>query len=204
MNGSPGPRLFVAVTPPAPARADLDRALGPLRGAAGEPRWIPPERWHLTLVFLGTVGSERVPPLVAALGRAVTGTPPLRLRLAGGGRFGSRRRPQVAWAGIEGDVAPLTELAGRLAAVARRAGLPVEDRPYRAHLTLGRWRPRTPADGDLMARLAGYRGPQWPVEEVQLLESHLGPAPRYDVLAAWPLPPQAMEALPADRSSERR
>jgi len=100
----------------------------------------------------------------------------MTLQLAGGGRFGSVRRPQVAWAGLEGDVAALSALAARLTAAARTLRLPVEDRPFKAHLTLGRWRPRQPADGALTDRLAGYRGPVWPVTEVRLLESHLGPA----------------------------
>jgi 2'-5' RNA ligase len=161
--------------------------LAPLRDAPGGPHWIPPERWHLTLLFLGTVAADRVASLTAAAGPAVAAAPPMTLRLAGGGRFGSRRRPQGAWAGVDGDVGPLTELAGRLARAARRLRLPVEDRPFRPHLTLGRWRPGPAADGDLMDRLAGYRGPDWPVTAVQLVQSHLGPAPRYDALATWPL-----------------
>lgn len=128
----------------------------------------------------------------------------MTLRLAGGGRFGSVRRPQVAWAGLDGDVQPLTELAGRLAAVARSVSLAVEDRPFRPHLTIGRWRPRRPADGTLTDRLAGYNGPDWPVTEVRLLESHLGPRPRYDPVAAWPVGAQAMDPLPASRARERR
>jgi RNA 2',3'-cyclic 3'-phosphodiesterase len=133
------------------------------------------------------VPEEQVPPLVAAAGPAVAGAPPMTLRLAGGGRFGSLRRPQVAWAGLDGDVRPLVDLAARLAAAARRLGLPVEDRPFRPHLTLGRWRPGRPADGALTDRLAEYRGAAWPVTEVRLLESHLGPAPTYETVAAWPV-----------------
>ena len=129
--------------------------------------------------------TDRVPELVDALAQAVAGTPAMTLWLAGAGRFGSRRRPSVAWAGLAGDLAPLTDLAGRLAGAARRLRLPVEDRPFRAHLTLGRWRPGAPADGDLMNRLAGYRGPEWRVREVELLESHLGPKPRHVAVASW-------------------
>ncbi|WP_305037579.1 RNA 2',3'-cyclic phosphodiesterase [Geodermatophilus sp. TF02-6] len=179
--------MFFAVTPPPEALADLDRALAPLRNAPGAPRWTASGRWHLTLLFLGDVPAAQVAPLVAAAGPAVAATPPLQLRLAGGGRFGSRRRPQVFWAGVTGDGDGLGALAGRLARAARRRGLPVEDRPFRAHLTLGRWRPGRPGDGDLPDRLAGYCGPSWPVTEVELLESHLGPTPRYDRVAAWPL-----------------
>jgi 2'-5' RNA ligase len=133
------------------------------------------------------VPADAVAGLVEGAAPAVAACPPISLRLAGGGRFGSRRRPQVAWAGVDGDVAALVDLAGRLSAVARRLRLPVEDRPYRPHLTLGRWRPGRPADGGLTDRLADYRGPPWPVTEVRLLESHLGPKPTYETVAAWPL-----------------
>ena len=177
----------MAVVPPAPALADLERAVAPLRDADGAPRWTPPARWHLTLLFLGGVPAASGAALTAALGAAVAPTPAMTLRLAGGGRFGSRRRPQVAWAGVEGDVEPLVALAGRLAQAARALRLPVEDRPFRPHLTLGRWRPRQPADGDLLDRLAGYRGPSWPVTGVELVESRLGPAPRYDTVQRWPV-----------------
>ena len=43
------------MTPPAGALTELDRALTQLREAPGAPRWTPPERWHLTLLFLGAV-----------------------------------------------------------------------------------------------------------------------------------------------------
>jgi 2'-5' RNA ligase len=36
-----------------------------------------------------------------------------------------------------------------------------------------------------MDRLAGYRGPEWPARQVELLRSHLGPAPRYEPVATW-------------------
>jgi 2'-5' RNA ligase len=128
-----------------------------------------------------------VPALVDAAGPAVAAAPAMTLRLAGGGRFGSLRRPQVAWAGLEGDVGPLGDLARRLAAVARSLRLAVEERPFRPHLTLGRWRAGRPADGSVVDRLADYRGPSWPVPEVALFDSHLGPAPRYDTVASWPV-----------------
>jgi 2'-5' RNA ligase len=151
----------------------------------GAPRWTTPDRWHLTLLFLGAVPEECVGALVATAGPAVAGAPTMTLRLAGGGRFGSVRRPQVAWAGLDGDVDPLVALAGRLADAARSLRLPVEDRPFRPHLTLGRWRPRQPADGSLTDRLAGYRGPDWPVTEVRLEESHLGLRATYRTVAAY-------------------
>jgi 2'-5' RNA ligase len=161
--------------------------VAPLRDLPGSPRWGDPERWHLTLLFLGAVPRGLVPELAAGAAPAVAATPPLHLRLAGGGRFGSVRRPQVAWAGLDGDVAGLTDLAARLADAARGLDLPVEERPFRPHLTLGRWRPGQPADGRITDRLADYRGPVWPVREVRLVESRLGAAAAHETVAAWPL-----------------
>lgn len=158
-----------------------------LRGEAGEPRWIPPERWHLTLVFLGSVAAGKLPAITQAAAPPAAGARPMRLQLAGGGRFGSRRRPQVAWVGVTGDLAALGDVARALSRAMRHLRLELEDRPFRAHLTVGRWRPGQPADAGLLDRLAAYAGPVWPVTELRLLESHLGPAPRYDVVATWPL-----------------
>ncbi len=175
------------MVPPARARDHLAAALAPLRDVPGAPRWGDPGRWHLTLLFLGAVPPGLLPGLTAATGAAVGPTPAAALRLAGAGRFGSRRRPQVCWAGVDGDVALLTPQHGREAAEARGLGLPVEDRPFRPHLTLGRWHPRRPADGDLPERLAGYRGPDWPLDAVTLVRSTGG---RHEPLTTWPVPGQ--------------
>lgn len=143
----------------------------------------------MTLQFLGQVPAELVGSLPDVVAPAVAAAPPMSLALAGAGSFGSRRRPAVCWVGLSGDVVPLTALADRLGGAVGALGVHVEDRPFRAHLTLGRWRPRDPADGDLPGRLAGYRGPAWPVAEVVLWRSHLGPQPRYERLAGWPVGP---------------
>ena len=165
----------------------LERSLQPLRDAAGAPRWVAPDRWHLTLLFLGAVPEERVPPLVAVAGDVVGSASAMTMRLAGAGRFGPLRRPQVFWAGLDGDVQPLVDLAVRLASAARGLDLSVEDRPFRPHLTLGRWPLRRPADGTLPERLADYRGPAWRVDQVRLIESYLGRPSPYETVAAWPV-----------------
>ena len=117
---------------------------------------------------------------------AVAAAPPMTLRLAGGGRFGSLRRPQVAWAGLDGDVAPLVDLAGRLADAARSLGLPVEDRPFRPHLTLGRWRPGQPADGDAARPAGRLPGAGVAGDRGAAAGEPPRPAPDLRVVAAWP------------------
>lgn len=180
-------RLFVAVVPPPSALDDLAAAVAPLRETAGpEVRWQTPDRWHVTLAFLGEVPDERVGRLRAALGAvaaaARVGPGGLELAVHGGGRFGHR----VLWAGLTGDVAPLGALARAVARAARELRIDVERRPFRGHLTLARVRGETDLR-PLAAALAGYEGPAWHATELVLVRSYLGPHPRHEVLDRWPL-----------------
>ena len=183
-------RLFVAAYPPASACDDLEQRLADLavsRAAADgvNTRLARRETWHVTLAFLGEVDDGRAPAAATAIERAADG-PPLELRLAGGGRFG-RGRFTVLWAGVEGD--GLDVVSRRVRRELKKAKLPYDDRPYRPHLTLAR--PGDRLDPEAVeadrALLAAYRGPSWPVTELLLMRSHLGPHPSYDRLGGWPL-----------------
>jgi RNA 2',3'-cyclic 3'-phosphodiesterase len=156
-------RTFVAVRPPAAAVDDL-RAVLPSGPSA-------PERWHITLAFLGEVADPAalVPALAAVCGRHR----PLELRLAGSGAFG---HGGPVWVGVEGDLAPLSSLANDVAQACRDLGVDVERRPYRPHLTVGRRGRPDPAE------LAAYAGPLWTATEVELVASRLGPPVEHRVL----------------------
>lgn len=173
-------RLFVAVVPPAEAIDHLDRAAAPVRAAWPELRWIPTERWHLTLAFYGEVADGDVARIERRGLRARKGAVPLDLRFAGAGRFGDR----VLWVGVQGERDGLRALA---------TGLATDGRPYRPHLTVARARPgadsRPGADPRPAATmLAPYDGPGWRATEVVLFRSHLGPTPRHEPLTRYPLP----------------
>ncbi|MDP9395135.1 MAG: RNA 2',3'-cyclic phosphodiesterase [Actinomycetota bacterium] len=175
-------RLFVAVVPPPDAVGSLDAAVGPVRAGNTALRWVPPERWHLTLAFLGEVNDRTAGDAAARFARAATRHEVLHLSFAGAGRFDGR----VLWAGVTGQVDRLRKLAASVQAGARRAGVAVEERAYRPHLTLAR--ARSPLDlRPMVAALSGYSGPAWSVDELVLMRSVLGPDPRYEVVAAWRL-----------------
>ncbi|GLY26300.1 RNA 2',3'-cyclic phosphodiesterase [Micromonospora sp. NBRC 101691] len=193
-------RLFVAVHPPADAMADLAVQVARLRiglaAAVGtNVRLADPADAHLTVAFLGEVAEDRLPAVREALGRAAgpcRGPEPPRLRLGGGGRFGSGRRT-VLWVDVLGEVERLAALAARIRDELDAAGLPYDDRPFRPHLTIARPGDRLDVEED-QATLGGYLGPSWPATEVVLVRSHLGPVGghpgpvrRYEHLAAWPL-----------------
>ena len=156
-----------------PVVESLDHAVTDVREEQPQLRWIPPERWHLTIAFFGEEQARDVARLTRRVARGVESQHPLELQLSEAGRFGDR----VLWIGVTGDRAPLVALGRRLA---------TDDRAYRPHLTVARG--RTGADlRRSVERLKTYRGPSWTATEVELIESHLGPRPTYDTVATWPL-----------------
>lgn len=129
-NRSPQWRLFLALWPDEGTRAAI---------AAWQDAWHwPPaarlvarERLHLTLHFIGNVAAERLPELASGL---QVGFEPMLLRF---------REGQVWPGGIavlrpDATPEPLLALHARLAEALVAHGLPVEERPFRPHVTLAR------------------------------------------------------------------
>ena len=178
-------RLFVGITPPAEVRAHAAEALGePAPGL----RWAPSQRWHVTLAFLGEVDPDRLPDLADRLDAVAADHAPLEgVRLAGAGTFRG-----VLWLGVEPTErhSPADRLARAVQRGMRSAGIAVERRPWRAHLTIARWRPST--DRDAIAQqaahgLGGYVGPEFDVHEIHLVHSITGPDPSHSDIHVAPL-----------------
>jgi 2'-5' RNA ligase len=184
-------RLFVAITPPPQALAELERTVSPLRPDWPELRWAGQERWHVTLAFLGEVADATLSGLPGRLDRAAGRHPPARLRIGHGGAFPGATRARVLIAHVEGErpaMDGLTALAASVAAGARRAGAPPPDegRRYRPHLTLARC--RQPGNlAALVGALADFSGSPWDASEIHLIRSHTGPRPTYETIGTWPL-----------------
>jgi 2'-5' RNA ligase len=174
-------RLFVAIEPPEAVR----QALQQLQRGAGV-RWIAPEQLHLTLLFLENVPAEFLEPLCRAL--TTISLPAFDLALAGLGCFPSPRAPRVLWAGLERQPR-LDELATAIRQAATAGALPVEERPFTPHLTLGRV--REPARFPLHHWLQQpFSQCQFSVQEFALFRSLLTPRGAvHTLLQHFPLAP---------------
>jgi RNA 2',3'-cyclic 3'-phosphodiesterase len=176
-------RLFVAVEIPAKVRDAIDAALAPMHRRAPDAKWVDPSLWHLTLAFIGWVSVDDRSRVEAACHRACEETEPFEIGLDGrAGTFGHK----VLWVGLAASE-PLARLAETVRTELREEGFPIEERPFRAHLTLAR-----AGRGGLLPRTLtdGYEGPTstWPVERMVLMRSRLRrTGPRYTVEAAWRL-----------------
>lgn len=175
-------RAFVAIELCADTRALVGETLASLRPTLAGVRWARPETLHLTLRFLGPARADVLALLEPALRDAASRCPAGEARIAGLGLFPERGAPRVLWLGV--DVAPQVLLAQRsceLAAVA--LGFAREDRGYRPHLTLGRWRERAPRPALPAVDLGMTR-----LERLVLFRSDLRPdGAVYTPLAEFPL-----------------
>ena len=169
-------RLFVAVATPPDVLADVDAALGAVRGLQPELRWIPRERWHLTLAFYGEVPDASLAGVIDMVGERLSRRPdgrPFELLFAGAGQFARR----AMWVGVDGEVDQLRRLA---------KAVTTDRRPYRAHLTVARLRGGQDA-APVVAAMTSYAGPRWRVDAMHLVRSFLGPQPRYESVGSWPV-----------------
>jgi len=122
-------RLFAAVPIPFDIAEGLARRQRGLPGA----RWRPAEALHITLAFYGALGEPRADDLAAELTRARVD--PFDLTLEGVGAFGDGHRTRALWAGVAASE-PLNILAGRCRVAGQRAGVVMESRDDRPHVTL--------------------------------------------------------------------
>ena len=113
------------------------------RGDVTTPRaritWVPADRLHLTVRFIGEVGDAQAEQIMRVL-REPLATAPFAIALDRLGAFPPSGPPRVFWIGISaGHDAMLgveAEISARLATV----GVAPEARPYSPHVTLARVR----------------------------------------------------------------
>lgn len=169
-------RLFFALWPEPAVRDAIARAGYPIaRQRALGGREVPPERLHLTLLFLGGATAAQQERLVAGAGQVVGHAFDLRLEQAG-----CFYRSRVFWLGAATAPARLTALWQSLCDVAALAGLEPDHRPPAPHVTLVR---------DIRHRIrpVPVEPVVWPVRRFALVQSVLGDRPEYHVVSQWPL-----------------
>lgn len=134
-------RLFFAVD--IPATPALAAVVEPLERWPYAVRTVPPAQWHLTVRFLGDSEPDRVPDLCAAAEEIAAGISPFALPLGGVGTFSMRGRLSVVWIGVEVHPA-LQRLHDELERMAVGLGFLPDQRPFRPHLTIGRFKSAPP------------------------------------------------------------
>jgi 2'-5' RNA ligase len=136
-------RAFVALPLPDALQKGIAGTIQRMKRSLPDVRFVGEEGVHVTLRFLGWTRAETLAALEAPLRAAAAACPPVEIAVRGLGMFPDRGRPRVLWAGLA--VPPevhVLQAACERAAV--NAGFEPEERAFRPHLTLGRWRDRAP------------------------------------------------------------
>lgn len=121
-------KLFTALRLPPEIVRDITRVQ---RGVAGA-RWVAPEKLHITTGFYGDVSDDQAEALDFELAKKPIKS--FEIQLEGAGHFG-HESPHAIWLGVK-ESAPLLALHERCKNAARRAGIIMERRNYRPHVTL--------------------------------------------------------------------
>lgn len=209
---APTVRLFVALALPVEI-ADLLRGLmADLRKgfqfAGCAPRWVGDDALHLTLAFLGERPASLVAEIEQALGSAARPFGEQRLEIAHLGVFPHWRRPGVLWAGVRDRTRQLIELHARVNDALLPFDYTPEDRPYRPHVTLARFKSGKgiAAAEKLVHQHDDFRFGPFAANELALFRSELLPSgARYHRLATLGLSartPTAQEVVKDERDEE--
>ncbi|MCE1196522.1 RNA 2',3'-cyclic phosphodiesterase [bacterium] len=195
-SGETRHRLFLAICLGDEAKAAIGAWAKSRAGEFGNARlsWVSPSLYHLTLHFFGEVSGADAAAIAAGLEPLAGKVAAPALSPLGLDCLPSRRAPRVLCLGVrvepEGALDAVIGTARRLAA---EVGAENDGRPWRAHLTLGRFRefPRSaaalpPGEAPLgEAPELGLKG--LAPESFDLMESFLSPrGPRYETLRRFP------------------
>ena len=167
-------RLFIAISLPEELRSALDTLVAPLRPQVPSVRWVSPERFHITLKFLGECTPERAAEVSTALQAVAAATPLLTCTFRGAGVFPNFRHPRVVWMGVQQPL--MTKVAVEIDRALEKIGVTADSRPVTPHLTIGRV-DRELGDPELAvlvgwARNIGHVG-QLQVRSVELMQSDI-------------------------------
>ena len=171
-------RDFLAIDPPEDILQAMSRLQEKLkREISGRISWTKPQGQHLTLKFFGDISTEDVKIICSAVQNRVTSEPSLSLKIEKLGVFPDARRPRVIWCGVTGDAGKLSVLQKQLDSDFAGIGFPSEDRPFHAHLTLGRIKDSRGLTGsnEALVKYSTFAAGEFNCTELILFQSRLFP-----------------------------
>lgn len=184
-------RLFLAIDLGDECRRQVAGVVETIRASTSGIRWVRDGKLHVTLSFLGEVNEARVPEICAATSELVGRRAPFSVAVSGSGVFPDWRRLRVVWFGLH-DAGGLAQLGKDMSAMRGALGFPA-DRPFRAHLTIGR--STGPLSAEQKTSLSKVLAPfkesfSFEVARVVLMRSTLSRAgSEYSEIASFPLTP---------------
>ena len=171
-------RAFLAIEPPENILQEMSRLQEKLkREISGRISWTRPQGQHLTLKFFGDISTEDVKNICTAVQNRIVSGQSLNLKIEKLGVFPDARRPRVIWCGVTGDTEKLSIIQKQLDSDFANIGFPTEDRPFRAHLTLGRIKDSRDLTGmsEALKKYSEFAAGEFIGDKLILFQSKLSP-----------------------------
>lgn len=182
-------RAFIAIELPEEIRREIAYIQEELKQAEADVKWVIPENIHLTLKFLGNVPDDKIEKIKTTLDIIATAHKKFETSLFKIGVFPKLEYPRVVWIGVDKNCALIEEIASKVEDKCESIGFPKEDRPFSAHLTIGRV--RSPKNkGVLKEKMLSIsvKPHSFIVDKLMLFQSTLTPkGPIYTTLHQFPL-----------------
>jgi RNA 2',3'-cyclic 3'-phosphodiesterase len=131
-------RTFIALELSQEVRAELSRLEAEIKKAEADVKWVVPENIHLTLKFLGDVDEDKIGRIKETLDGISSGIKSFEISLFKLGGFPNLNYPRVIWVGIDKGCSEVEKIAALVEAKLAELSFEKEDRPFSAHLTIGR------------------------------------------------------------------
>jgi len=170
-------RCFIAINLPDRIRRSIADLIARLRKTGADVAWVPTEKIHLTLKFLGNTDDSLIPKIKESISKKLSHYNVFYIKIVGVGCFPSEKRPRVLWIGIENS-AVLNSIQKDLDAEFAQLGFAPEDRPFSPHLTIGRVR-SLKGISEMLNSFAECKGTDFGAVEaksIHVMKSELKPA----------------------------
>ena len=166
-------RLFAGIPVPEPALGEFRGIMTRLRALEWPVRWAGNEGLHLTLKFYGSVPDEQLPVISRTLVGSAGDFGPIPLTCTGMGHFPPGTMVQIIWAGVDAPGA-LELLQDRIERASEALGFPLEGRPFRPHITLGRVKTGKKLSATDLEKFPAFEEIPFLVDRLVLFESRPG------------------------------
>ena len=133
-------RTFIAVEVPDSARDRIAQLVNRFKTTGTDIKWVEPDNIHVTLKFLGNIGTDQPAVIRDGLGAALDSAGAFDLKLGRIGAFPDMNRPRVFWVSIVEGRDELVAMQQRIETELHARGFVREERPFSPHLTIGRVR----------------------------------------------------------------
>jgi len=171
-------RTFIAIDIPGNILSEIRELQEGIKDYGFKIRWVRPESIHLTLKFLGDIKAVKINEIAEAISKTVVRYTPISLQAKGVGVFPGIKRPQVLWVGLTGQLEPLVSLQKTLDENLETIGFPMEKRPFKGHLTMGRMKAKIDVKkfGDVLMTFRSFESEAFTADKIILYKSELKPS----------------------------